>query len=156
MALDCTDFHRNQVALEVVFKSKLIDAGTQELEPALAVLVGALPCGRLLQNPRSTYKSLSMGVLEQFAMPLQTLLMRVAKSENLLSTRMHLTRLSTSDAPIISSSYATPLKRMPGTSSPSALMTIVYPYSGRWSSIQYKRMYPLLGWARRQPRPVHT
>ena len=40
-------------------------------------------------------------------------------------------------------SYAVPLKRMPGTSFPSDLVTMIYWYSGRCSSIQCALAYPV-------------
>ena len=91
----------------------------------------------LAKSSKSIHRSLSMGTLAQDPCPLQTLLTRVAKSENFLSTRVWLAMVSTSDADSSSNSYAVPSKRIPGTSSPSALVTIVYWYSGKCSSIQY-------------------
>ena len=58
-------------------------------------------------------------------------------SKPLVSTFTWAAKVSTSDAVINSSSYAVPLKRMPGTSFPSELVTMVYWYSERCSSIQY-------------------
>ena len=96
----------------------------------------------LAKSSKSIQRSLSIGTLAQDPCPLQTLLTRVAKSENFLSTRVWPAMVSTSDADISSSSYAVPSKRIPGTSSPSALVTIVYWYSGKCSSIQYAFTWP--------------
>ena len=66
------------------------------------------------KSSKSIQRSLSIGTLEHDACPLQTLFTRVAKSAKRLSTRTWLAMVSTSDAPSSSSSYAVPLKRMPG------------------------------------------